>query len=524
VISLAVRDRIKYTLRLRLFLFLIILVITILSGILIILFVSGNITAGLKKSEEFILNEHAKIVKNTDGLYDNLAAEAVSFSRTLSLRIESFMREEDLKISDFNDNPALLNELLSGQLHQIILYLQKSKSSGAFIILDATSNTRLPGSEYSKAGVHLTNMEPNIISSSSPTIYVLRGNADLAYKNFLPLHPQWRMEFNTADAPYFSLPMDKARENTSLSNLYYWSEAFTFPKTNDRIMICSVPLIDSEGNVFGVCGFDVSYMLFKLLNTPDTTMYNRIFCLLSPVEDNMLKVVHSLFSGGYSTRSFIDDRDLHFSAGKKSLFTYENNEHTFIGYHELLKLYPENSAFADNEWALALMVPQEDINSYVVKTNLKFIYLSSLIMVLGIIVSFVLSKFYIMPISRGIEIIKNNPKNIRKTNIAEIDELIEFLSDRPESETTDPNSIILNEFLNNIKTLTPAERSVFNLYAQQYTAKEIAESLYLSINTIKTHTKHLYSKLNITSKEELILYVEMLKESGKDISKVLNKQ
>jgi DNA-binding CsgD family transcriptional regulator len=173
---------------------------------------------------------------------------------------------------------------------------------------------------------------------------------------------------------------------------------------------------------------------------------------------------------------------------------------------------------------LALMVPQEDINSYVVKTNLKFIYLSSLIMVLGIIVSFVLSKFYIMPISRGIEIIKNNPKNIRKTNIAEIDELIEFLSDRPESETTDPNSIILNEFLNNIKTLTPAERSVFNLYAQQYTAKEIAESLYLSINTIKTHTKHLYSKLNITSKEELILYVEMLKESGKDISKVLNKQ
>lgn len=69
-------------------------------------------------------------MKNTDGLYDNLAAEAVSFSRTLSLRIESFMREEDLKISDFNDNPALLNELLSGQLHQIILYLQKSKSSG----------------------------------------------------------------------------------------------------------------------------------------------------------------------------------------------------------------------------------------------------------------------------------------------------------------------------------------------------------------------------------------------------------
>ncbi|NLJ58009.1 MAG: response regulator transcription factor [Tissierellia bacterium] len=44
-----------------------------------------------------------------------------------------------------------------------------------------------------------------------------------------------------------------------------------------------------------------------------------------------------------------------------------------------------------------------------------------------------------------------------------------------------------------------------NLYAQQYKAKEIAEKLCSSINTIKTHTKHIYSKLNINSKGELIL-------------------
>jgi len=519
---LAVKDRIKYTLRLRLFLFLVILVITILSGVLIILFVSGNITAGLKESEVFIKNQHDNVLKNTRGLYDNLAAEAVSFSRSLSMRIDNHLREENLKISDLNDNPALLNEIMSNELHQVILYLQKSKSSGAFIILDATLNSRLPDSEYTKAGIYLKNMEPNIISSSSPTIYVLRGIADIAYKNSLPLHPQWRMEFNVADAPYYYLPMEKADRNTSLSNLYYWSQAFTFPKTNEKIMMCSVPLIDTEGNVFGVCGFDVSYMLFKLSNIPDYSMYNRIFCLISPVENNVLKTDGSLFSGGYSARSFMNNRDLKISAGKKSLYTYENNENSFIGYHELLKLYPENSSFADNEWALALMIPQEDINSYIVKTNLKFIYLSSLIMLLGIVISFVLSKFYILPISRGIDIIKNNPNNSKKTNIVEIDELIEFLSNKADTESTDPNSVILNEFLNNIKTLTPAERTVFNLYAQQYTAKEIAESLFLSINTIKTHTKHLYSKLNITSKEELILYVEMLKESGKDLNKVLH--
>ncbi len=514
---MAVKDRIKYTLHLRLFLFLIVLVITILSGVLIILFVTGNITAGLRESEVFIKYEHANIKKNTKELFNNLAAEAVGFSRAVSMSIESHLREKNLNFNDLTNNPELLQEIISNEISHVFLYLYKSKSSGAFIILDATSNSKLPDSEYSKAGIYFKNMEPNIVSSSSPTIYVLRGIADIAYKNFLPLHPQWRMEFNVTDAPYYFLPMVEGNKDTSLSNLYYWSKAFSFNETNEKIMMCSIPLVDTEGNVFGVCGFDISHMLFKLSIMPDNSMYNRIFCLISPVENNILKTAGSLFSGGYLTRSLINDSDLKISSTKKSLYLYENNETSFIGYHELLKLYPENSSFTGDEWALALMIPQDDMSSHVVKTNLKFIYISAAIMILGIVISFVLSKYYIVPIARGIDIIKNNPKNTEKTNIFEIDELIEFLSNKTNNENTDPNSMILSEFLNNFKTLTPAERSVFNLYAQQYNAKEIAENLYLSINTIKTHTKHIYSKLNIASKEELALYVEILKELGKDI-------
>ena len=516
---MVIRDRIKFTLRLRLFLFFIILVITILLGVLIILFVSGNIIAGLGKSEIFIKNEHAVIFKKTAALYDDLAAEAVGFSRSVSMSIEERLREKNLSINDLKTNPELLKEIVSNSFHQVIFYLHRSKSSGAFIILDATVNNKLLNFENSKAGIYIKNMEPNIISSSSPTIYLLRGVADVAYKNELPLHSQWRMEFNVANAPYYHLHMDKSQKSESLSNRFYWSEAFIFPETSEKIMMCSVPLIDTEGNVFGVCGFDVSYMLFKMSNMPDSNMYNRIFCLFAPVENNVLKMDGSLFSGGYFARSLINNQDLKIASGKKSLYVYENDESSFIGYHRLLKLYPEKSLFVDREWALALMVPQDDINSFVVKTNLKLIYISTILMIIGIIIAFILSKYYIIPIARGIDIIKNNPKARIKTNVLEIDELIEFLLNKGTSseKEIDPNSIILNDFLKNIRSLSPAERSVFNLYAQQYNAKEISENLYLSINTIKTHTKHIYSKLNITSKEELILYVEILKETGRDI-------
>ena len=155
---MAVRDKIKFTLRLRLFVFLIILVVTILLGVSIILFVSGSITAGLKESEIFIKNEHSLILNKTAGLYDNFAAEAVGFSRSISMSIESHLREKTLSVKDLNDNPELLKEIENDLLHQLILYLQKSKSSGAFMILDATSNMSLPGSEYSKAGIYLKSL------------------------------------------------------------------------------------------------------------------------------------------------------------------------------------------------------------------------------------------------------------------------------------------------------------------------------------------------------------------------------
>lgn len=483
------------------------------------MFATGNITAGLSKSEIFIKNEHANILKNTSSLFDNLAAEAVGFSRSVSTSIEGHLREKNLKVNDLKNNPELLKEILNDEFPLVALNLHRSKSSGAFIILDATINTRLPDSHNSKAGIYLKNMEPNIVSSTSPTIYALRGMADTIYNSSIPLHPQWRMEFNIRGADYYHKPVSNASKDKTLSKVYYWSHAFTFSETTEKIMMCSVPLIDSQGNVFGVCGFDVSYMLFKLSNMPDTSMYNRIFCILSPIENNVLKTEGALFSGGYSARSTINKQDLNITSGKKSLYIYENEENSFIGYHELLKMYPEDSSFIDNEWALALMIPQDDIESFVLKTNIKFIYINAILMILGIVVSFILSKFYIIPIVRGIEIIKNKPDEKMKTNVLEIDELIEFLSNKePVNEKEiDHNSEILSEFLKNIKTLSPAERSVFNLYAQQYNAKEIAENLCLSINTIKTHTKHIYSKLNINSKEELILYVEILRERGRDL-------
>ena len=69
----------------------------------------------------------------------------------------------------------------------------------------------------------------------------------------------------------------------------------------------------------------------------------------------------------------------------------------------------------------------------------------------------------------------------------------------------------------NVKSLSPAERAVFDLYVKGHTAKEITEILCLSINTIKSHNKKIYMKMNVASRKELLTFVNMLRKAGKEI-------
>jgi RNA polymerase sigma factor (sigma-70 family) len=57
-----------------------------------------------------------------------------------------------------------------------------------------------------------------------------------------------------------------------------------------------------------------------------------------------------------------------------------------------------------------------------------------------------------------------------------------------------------------LEALTPREREVFALASRGLKNAEIAEELYLSEKTIKTHLRNIYNKLNLASKAELRLF------------------
>jgi RNA polymerase sigma factor (sigma-70 family) len=291
-------------------------------------------------------------------------------------------------------------------------------------------------------------------------------------------------------------------------------------------MLCSVPLISSDGTVYGVCGFEVSTLLFKLSYTPNTSVANTAFCLLSRAEDNTIDCSSAFMAAQYSAvaRNELTNAKLRCHEYQNSLNRYHSPSNQFMGIHKNLTLYPKDSPYNNEEWIVSLMIPLKDYENTISSINYRLVLIFSILFIVGILASFLFSKIYLKPITETITKVKqSNPSEIEKTNILEIDDLLEFLArqDDKEEATVKKNkspasgfqdTSMFRMFLKNIDTLSPAERTVFNLYMEGYTGKEIAEKLYLSINTIKTHNKRIYEKMNVSSRNELMVYINMMKE------------
>lgn len=523
------------SMRIKLFLILVMLISTMVFGALVILTVTGTFTTGLRETKSEIEEQLNHISQEIESQYGQLSIYAVEFSKDLSANIEKELKGQNLTTTDLKEHPEILDEIIGEEYERCMFALQRVKSSGVFMILEATVNPTLENSENSRAGLYIKSNEPNIINSFTPKTLILRGPSSIGRQNSITLHSQWRMEFDVSNAPYYNRPIEEAKNDSfSLSQLYYWNPSMTLPGNTEEIMICSVPLVDSKGNIFGVCGFEISAMMFKLSYIPDSNIYRRIFCVFSPYNKELLDTSQAFFSGGYSVRKMAEENQKLRIKYNRSLNSYRQEDRTlFRGLHRSVKLYPKGSAFEKESWTVAMMMPESDMSTHITRANFQIGALFMILLSLGVLGSYFLSKRYIMPITKSIDIIKsNNFSEALKTNFSEIDDLMEFLSSNKEKNTSEkeiggealerkpierlPTSLF-DEFVKNTGTLSPAERAVFNLYVEGYTAKEITEILSLSINTIKTHNKRIYMKLNVNSREELLLYVNMLKEAGREM-------
>nr|WP_283244136.1 helix-turn-helix transcriptional regulator [Luoshenia tenuis] len=73
----------------------------------------------------------------------------------------------------------------------------------------------------------------------------------------------------------------------------------------------------------------------------------------------------------------------------------------------------------------------------------------------------------------------------------------------------------MDQFVAGTTTLTPAERHIMRFYIDGHEIAEIPELAFISINTVRKHNKNIYRKLGVGTKEELMLYIDLLRRSNR---------
>ena len=79
-----------------------------------------------------------------------------------------------------------------------------------------------------------------------------------------------------------------------------------------------------------------------------------------------------------------------------------------------------------------------------------------------------------------------------------------------EYELPEELSSMMDDFTSHIRDLTPMEKKVMLCYMDGYEITDLPELLNVTINTVRKHNRSIYHKLNVGSKEELMIYLDIL--------------
>jgi DNA-binding CsgD family transcriptional regulator len=469
------------------------------------------------------------------------SAQAVSLSRELSASLQRRLAEQGLSISDLSGQPDILTGILSGEINRLLFSLEKNKTDGVFVVLNATVNPGVENAANSRAGLYIRNIGQGFMNRYADLLF-LRGPSQIAITEGFNLQVRWTPEFDVHDQPFWERPLQTCEENPSLplSRRYFWYLSDNFPGLSENVIVCSAPLVDGEGRFLGVCGFETGARKFArdnpldTNNTPDAT---GIFFTFSSPDGKLFHPGKALFTGNVVLGREVSNRKEVTAGGNYhglEVFRHEGND-AYLGLWSEIALYPDDSPFADSLFAAAIVVPKRIFDGIVSVSRLRLILIGLVLLCLSVALSMFLSARYEKPFKELMSALKSGDMNA-KSHIQEIDDLVEFMrsqlretqraedgsqeaaeDDGKHMEKTSEDSMedLLDVFVENTKKLTRAESDVFNLYFEGHTAQEIASILNVSISTIKTHNRRIYAKLNVSSSKELLTWIHILTASGR---------
>lgn len=468
--------------------------------------VGYNLTLQLKNSE-----------KEVRELMDFQVGNVIRLSERLRTALENDMLTYPYNIGELNNNATGLKKMQSDIYPLIENALNITRVSGAFAVFDATVNKDAPGAENSRSGVYLR--VANISSGNAPEndIFLFRGDSEVAMQNRIQLHNRWNMEFNTKHMEWYTTQL----KSKAMKGKYLWIDRHDIPGTWEKSVFLSMPIPGNGGENYGLCGLEISNLLFSLRFPAVESRYGEITTVLVPIKDNKMFLSDGLIGQqGIVSVTGVESFDV--EQGKE-FNLYKNGMEKYFGMHRIIEGAKDEK---NRNWAIAVFFSYKDYNEQIKRQRLNFIIALLIFIPVMIAAAVILSHHYVKPIVQGLEELKkgDSGQEHKLYGISEIDALAEFLElknkeyqsgSRAESVLPPEIEELFNNFIENSKKLTISEHNILEYYIKGYEIADVPDLACISMNTVRKHNRSIYEKLNVKSNDELRLYTDLLKRCGR---------
>lgn len=490
----------------KLFLYWLSMLLVIFSIFLVVLHIAGVFSALDKEMNQLLLARQKNVMTDLSYQLGKMTAQGIAVSEQASATLSNALFTDS--VAALNDRPERIGELEALLYGHLTTALRSTPCSGAYLVLDATTNTQTPGAQTSRAGLYLRLANLSSKSAANQDIVFYRGIADVAREHQLELHNRWKLEFDIANLPGYDAmlqrPVQRLAENA------VWTQRIRLTDTWENVMLLMVPIQGTDGSVQGVCGLELSELYFLLSYPSEESCLGSMVTLLAPMHGDTLQLSRAMT--GRLGETYLDTEDLLQVKEGKYFNQYVGSNQTFLGMHTRLDL-----PMADDSqlYAVTLVPP----NAYLRARALGQIFWivgTTLVAAMLLLLSVYLSCSFVQPISRSLALLQNGePLHRECSGVWEIDELFDFIQTKMQTNggTQLPSNIedLFASFARRAATLTPTEHNILKYYADGKGVSEVAEQACISINTVRRHNANIYQKLGVNSREELLLYIELFR-------------
>ena len=244
--------------------------------------------------------------KNTyaalDAQMDELTAHSVAISEKLGRELDTFLAAKGIPFDALNDDPATIAELEKRLYAPLSSTLSAASCSGIFFCLNVTANTELPNADVLRAGLYLryTGLQPTVASEQDAVCF--RGAAEAARGLRLQMHNRWNPELNVQAVPGYTQLLRGS--DGRLAERCLWMGRIALPDTWESVTLLCVPMLDSAGNVRGICGAELSDLYFRLTYPAVDSAYGSMVTVLAPIDGDRLLLGQAMIGspgGSYLT-------------------------------------------------------------------------------------------------------------------------------------------------------------------------------------------------------------------------------